>query len=60
MSEHKTPLSDRTVYPDSMSIKDLLKLDALDSLKKSSYVEWRNHEYNREGKKVMKWTMYQS
>lgn len=59
IAQFKPPLSDRFVYPDAMNINKLLTLSILDNLKKSSYIEWRNHEYNRDSKKVMKWMMYQ-
>jgi hypothetical protein len=57
-SEDKAPLSDRSIYPDAMSIEDLLKLTVLDKLSESHYKEWRSHEYHQENEVAAKWKDY--
>lgn len=58
VAQGRSPLSDRSDYPDSMSLNDLLNLDVLDRLQDHSYEQWRSHEYYQQAGIVAKWESY--
>lgn len=58
LGQNRPPLSDRHTYPDAMSINVLLSSDLLDTLRESSYEQWRTHEYYRQGRAAAKWQDY--
>lgn len=59
ISAGKTPLSDRTVYPDDMNLSVLLADSSLDQLPEDTYDTWRQHEYHKDSEgNTAKWAAY--